>query len=515
VDLAADEELGTASGDFRSGTLRLTCDGSTLTPTRNGSTFYTPTSITDPTPYSTYRRAGIGTYIQTNTGTNTLNIASFLAADLVTETWTQEGYRWRADDGSETTATWLETQDTPITRALSTPTRLRLLLDTAAADPATTQVRLDYKEDSEAASLWRPVGQGLPGNVPTVSLLGSNSSGTADAASLAISVTPATIQVGDLLIMLVSVDGIITGYTGPADWSTIPGITNGPPGTDDTPYAAAHYKIAVSGDTSASSYSVSWTTSQERAGVILRVPAGQFDAAAPFSIAANGGISGTTATAVPLAPSVTTTRSNCLIIRAFAADDDDAASENDGSLSLSGGALFDLQPATNGPTLFGGYHSQAAAGASGTFTFALALAEEWYSWTIAVQPALGTPAIALSASGNIAASGEVTTAQLAAPAGKTTGDFGGGRIQDDENPADTVDLALNDYGEWEWCLLAQSPAVNGEVYQFRATRNGTALDTYAVTPQWTIGTAGGGRASKNIRSHPLGIALGMRLGLGG
>jgi hypothetical protein len=128
---------------------------------------------------------------------------------------------------------------------------------------------------------------------------------------------------------------------------------------------------------------------------------------------------------------------------------------------------------------------------------------------------LGTPAIALSASGNIAASGEVTTAQLAAPAGKTTGDFGGGRIQDDENPADTVDLALNDYGEWEWCLLAQSPAVNGEVYQFRATRNGTALDTYAVTPQWTIGTAGGGRASKNIRSHPLGIALGMRLGLGG
>ena len=41
------------------------------------------------------------------------------------------------------------------------------------------------------------------------------------------------------------------------------------------------------------------------------------------------------------------------------------------------------------------------------------------------------PLIELAASSNITASGENTTVQLTAPAGKTTADFVAGRIQDD------------------------------------------------------------------------------------
>jgi hypothetical protein len=94
----------------------------------------------------------------------------------------------------------------------------------------------------------------------------------------------------------------------------------------------------------------------------------------------------------------------------------------------------------------------------------------------------------LALSSYITASGENTTAQLAYPSGKS-GLFTAGRIQDDENPADTVDIASGYYTEMEWCIKATAEAVNAEVYEFRVTKAGVVLDTYTVTPQWTIGSA--------------------------
>ena len=102
-------------------------------------------------------------------------------------------------------------------------------------------------------------------------------------------------------------------------------------------------------------------------------------------------------------------------------------------------------------------------------------------------------AFGLAASGNIAASGANTTVQLTAPATKTTGDFGGGRIQDDENPTDTVDLAIDEYREDEWCIEAVAGAVAEETYNFRILVNGVVVDTYSVTPQITINASGGRR----------------------
>ncbi len=96
-------------------------------------------------------------------------------------------------------------------------------------------------------------------------------------------------------------------------------------------------------------------------------------------------------------------------------------------------------------------------------------------------------AFAISLSGNIAASGENTTVQLTAP---TSGAFGGGRIQDDENPTDTVDIGDDQFREDEWCIEALPAAVGGETYQFRVLFEGVVADTITVTPQITIAAAG-------------------------
>lgn len=95
-------------------------------------------------------------------------------------------------------------------------------------------------------------------------------------------------------------------------------------------------------------------------------------------------------------------------------------------------------------------------------------------------------AFQMSASDNIATSGENTTVQLTAPATKTTGDFSAGRIQEDENPADTVDISVDDYTEMEWCLKALTNSREVK-YDFRIVESDdTELDTYTLIPQLTI-----------------------------
>jgi hypothetical protein len=110
----------------------------------------------------------------------------------------------------------------------------------------------------------------------------------------------------------------------------------------------------------------------------------------------------------------------------------------------------------------------------------------------------------MSASSYIAASGEDTTAQLTPPSGKTTSNFTTGRIQDDENPADAVNIASTYYSELEWSLIATTTAQYGDIYQFRLTANGDTIPTYSVTPQWTI-QAGG---DTTAHSKPHDVCLG-------
>lgn len=100
------------------------------------------------------------------------------------------------------------------------------------------------------------------------------------------------------------------------------------------------------------------------------------------------------------------------------------------------------------------------------------------------------PAFEIVPSANIAAGGEATTAYgLTAPSGKTSGDFFTGRRWDDENGTDSLTITADGWTKLAWALQANSAAVlDTEVYEFRVVADGVALDTYTVTPTWTIGT---------------------------
>ena len=72
---------------------------------------------------------------------------------------TQEGFRWRNDDGDEDGATWLAAQDTDAALDVDGTVRLRMLLD-ATGDPASSPYALYHKKVGDPTWLPVPVGAG-------------------------------------------------------------------------------------------------------------------------------------------------------------------------------------------------------------------------------------------------------------------------------------------------------------------------------------------------------------------
>jgi len=68
----------------------------------------------------------------------------------------QEGFRFRNDDGSESAATFRQSQDVNDSVARNVNIRLRLLVN-ATGDPDSEQYQLEYKETGDAASEYRAV----------------------------------------------------------------------------------------------------------------------------------------------------------------------------------------------------------------------------------------------------------------------------------------------------------------------------------------------------------------------
>lgn len=95
--------------------------------------------------------------------------------------------------------------------------------------------------------------------------------------------------------------------------------------------------------------------------------------------------------------------------------------------------------------------------------------------TLTYTPA--PPAI-VAVSANISAGCDTTTQQLSAQGGT----FTAGKICDDQNPAPSVTIVSSGYSEFEWNLQLTSNAVLTTTYNFRITLNGVALTTYTNTP---------------------------------
>ena len=89
------------------------------------------------------------------TYTDVSDTYTWIGADVVSAsvatTLDQEGFRFRNDDGDETSATWLASQDANVTAPLDTNTRIRFVLD-GVGDPDATQFQLEAKLSTD--SVW-------------------------------------------------------------------------------------------------------------------------------------------------------------------------------------------------------------------------------------------------------------------------------------------------------------------------------------------------------------------------
>lgn len=86
--------------------------------------------------------------------TNFVVLNAVFKAVSVSPTLTQSAYRWRNDDGSETTATAAAAQNTDITVATGVTKRLRVQVQ-AVNNPAATAFKLQYRK--VGGSTWRDV----------------------------------------------------------------------------------------------------------------------------------------------------------------------------------------------------------------------------------------------------------------------------------------------------------------------------------------------------------------------
>ena len=390
----------------------------------------------------------------------------------------QEGFRFRADDGSESGATWT-TQDTDITRLTNTNTRLRFLVN-ATGDPTSQQFQIEYKKSSEGT--WQKVDI-EPGPEEQTELITTTGAGQWQAPDNVYEITVETWGGGGAGGGRTS-SGRGGGGGGGAYSKRTFSVTPG----NSYNYSVAAQRTGTTGD--GATGNSSWFMSNDSNGCVAVGGGGGLSAGTRGDggqassgygdLKYNGGNGGTS-------------------------DSTYAGGGGGGAGSTGAGGNANVQTAGTGTSeyggnggagrsssangyagvTYGGGGAGARRGSSGSYSGG-AGAQGQIRITYTTTPT--TPPIILVDSGNIAAGGSTsTTAQLTAPDGKSSGsDFQAGKISDDTNPMPAVDLGSGKYTELEWCLIATDAAQEDDIYEFRVTVNGTALDTYSVTPQWTI-----------------------------
>lgn len=386
------------------------------------------------------------TWSWTTSGDYSHFVASFKPGAL--QSIDQEGYRWRNDDGSESAATWAASQDTALSVGRNVIKRLRVLLNSSADTPAKSY-RLEYRRKNYNRR-WRKV----LGSADTAA---HTLVGTPVRQTLSASPSEFDYEVAEgatlLVLTIVSVG------------SAAAALRQGSSGAGTFLKPMYGGKQMTQGDSTrggATGYETScelWYLIDPPIGLhtfsipnsrpnTLHVVASAYKAADGYTSAiddqdGNNATSGAN-------PSVTST----------------PTVGGDVIVAVMGNGLATAPTGRSGTTLFetdnGSYsdnHQYTLRASSGAFAM---------SWTIATddncQIACAfkcvaiTEEIQLAASSNITASGENTTAQLTAPSGKTTSDFEAGRMQDDENPADSINLGSDKYTEVEWSIKGTSNA---------------------------------------------------------
>lgn len=404
-----------------------------------------------------------------------LQVAVALVIKAVVYTLTQSHFRWRNDDGSESAATWAAAEDTALSADRAINKRLRFSLATTSDAPSIT-FQLEAKKSTD--TIYEIVPTAAPA-LPTWQAAGTLAGGTG-------AVSPAwpTHQTNDIgLLVCETAGGEAASLTTASGFAS---VTNSPQ--------------ATGAGTAGSQLTVWWaraTSSGMAAPTVGDAGDHTICSIVTFrGVRANGNPWDTTAGGVKAGASTTTTwdavttaNNNELIVNIATRDNDSAAAAWSAQANASLGSVTERVDTGSTSGNGGGYTvttgTLATAGNSGATTATVTSTVDGHM-TIALVPP--SPILLMSASANITAGGaQATTAQLTGPGGS----FTAGVISDDTNPSGTVDIGSGNYTELEYSIQFSSAATYTDVYNFRITANGTALDTYSVTPNYTLsgGTA--------------------------
>jgi len=383
-------------------------------------------------------------------------------------------------DGTESGSTALAAEDTNITRPTLTTTQVRLQASTTG-DLTSNAFQLEWKLSSDN---WWTKATTTANRYATTTYLGKGTY-TSNAAALSVPFYTGY-AAGDIAILCATTDN--QDITTPTGWTE---LASSPQGTGTAGVVSsvrleAFYKVVQATESN--------VTVADAGGYNIAQIYGFRGVSTTTPIQVTAGSVETASTTSMSWPSVTTTTTGTSVLLCAAMNDDEADTTNstgEANANLTGLMEAHDQTVTTGTggglvTLVA---SSSRAQAIGATTATGDLSGRHAYIAIAFNPIIHK--FVLSPSADITASGENTTARLSVPGGKT---FTAGRIQDDENPADAVDIGASGYSEWVWSIEATSDAATSDVYQFRLTRGGTALTVYDLYPQWTIGTpaAGGG-----------------------
>lgn len=418
----------------------------------------------------------------------------------------QEGARFGLDDGSESAHTWAAAQDTDLSAALGAKL-LRILLNTAG-DLASSVPTLRAQKNGAGGYKVVPVGATT---TPTLTL-GAVGTWAYSTGNPAPAYPAGATALSQYVLVTYNKPSTANGATAPtiSGWTLVGSITganDGDTGGYTTTLGAdtgnmnlwVFTKDTVDG-TESGTVTVTHSASNHAGAAIIRYERNTTDA---ISVAMVTG-KDTTAGNVSIVTGSIALAPGDLILGGMIIPTDVSTPSQFSSHALSatsitfGTVTEEVEMDTTSGNDSGGYLITSSV-SSGTATGAVTMTATAGGTTTNVRgpgfilrlraAAAYSNELYVSTSTNIAASGEATTPRLTAPSGKTTADHDGGRRWDDENGTDAWNPAADKYGEFEWSLTTQSPATTGDYWDFRAYLGSTALNTYGLTPRWTIGSS--------------------------
>lgn len=398
----------------------------------------------------------------------------------------QEGFRWGVDDGNEASHTFEAAQDTSITIADSQARLLRVLVDSVDDYPSVAYT-LRYQKNGSGGYTALNVGSST--EITPVIEAADATGTTTGAASTTWSVSFPAAASGDLIHAVCAWDDsttvtAVTAPTGPN--SEAPQAIDGPEASSGTEMRIAAWYWVATGSWSATTRDFTPNASETSRCVVMLTPAGEFEAADPIGNSETAASAGTAESNVN-SPAFTAGASDGggRLILAYGSDADAITAPASGTATINnatGGGVGLLIASRN--TMVSDSESVSAI----TATIA---SDSWATLAYVVRAPTITNEVYITTSGNITSGGEATTARLTAPSGKSTSDFVTGRRWDDENGSDSIDITTDDYTEVEWLVAIASSANDADYFDFRVYAGSSALDTYTVTPRWTIPSAGG------------------------